>query len=82
MKAKFGREIVLLTLPVFIIGAVAWWKNRNGPPEDLMSGKARLVTRVRILEVTPFDLYRGNTHKFAIDQWAARELPPMPSPRQ
>jgi hypothetical protein len=81
MKAKSGREAALLMLPILIIGGVAWWKNRNGPPEDLMSGQARIVTRVRTLEVTPLDLYRGYTHKIAIDQWAAGELPPTPVPR-
>lgn len=81
MKAKSGREAALMMLPILIIGGVAWWKNRNAPPEDLMSGQARIVTHVRALEVTPLDLYRGYTHKIAIDQWAAGKLPPTPAPR-
>lgn len=76
-----GREIALLMVPLFIIGGVALWRGRNDAPEDLWSGKARVVNRVRVIEATPFERYRGYTHRIEIDQWAAGDLPPLPPPR-
>lgn len=32
MRKKFGRETALLSLPVLIIGGVAWWKTRTPAP--------------------------------------------------
>ncbi|HEX9998015.1 MAG TPA: hypothetical protein VGB45_12805, partial [Abditibacterium sp.] len=81
MKPKMGREIALLTVPLLIIGGVALWSRRDDAPEDLWSGKARIVTRVRQLPITPFDVYRGYTHRLAVDGWTAGELPPVPPRR-
>ncbi len=78
MQPKFGRELALLCLPILIIGGVVWRKKSDDTPQDLWSGHARLLTRVRRLDVTPIDLYCGYTHKIAIDQWAAGQLPPVP----
>jgi hypothetical protein len=78
MPKRFRREVALLCLPVIIIGGVTWWKTRDDAPEDVWSGKARLLTRVRLLDVTPIDRYRGYTHGIAIDQWAAGKLPAVP----
>lgn len=81
MQSKFVREIALLCLPILIVGGVAWWKNSDDAPEDVWSGQARLLTRVRRLDMTPVDRYRGYTHKIAIDQWAAGQLPLVPPQR-
>ncbi|HEX9996950.1 MAG TPA: hypothetical protein VGB45_07395 [Abditibacterium sp.] len=81
MKPKMGREIALLMVPILVIGGVALWRGRDDAPEDLWSGKARIVTRVRQLEITPFDMYRGYTHRIAVDGWAAGDLPPVPPRR-
>ncbi|RYG65481.1 hypothetical protein EON80_17265 [bacterium] len=81
MPKKLGREIALLCMPIAVIAGFAVWRNRDAPPEDLWSGKARLLTRVRELPVSPFDQYRGYTQRIAIDQWAAGQLPPVPAPR-
>ncbi len=83
MKARFKlREIVWMTLPVVLLGGVAWWKSRNDnsayftPPEILTIGPPRVVVgKWREFKPTPFDVYRGYVQNFQVPLWVAGVIP-------
>lgn len=83
MRKKFGREIALLTLPMLIIGGVAFWKTRaprdiSVPPANIESGAPRVEWNgFRAATVTPAEIGRGLTAKLETTLWSGGQMPPL-----
>ncbi len=81
MKPKFKpRELIWMTLPVLVIGGVAWWKTHqptiyeiaSTPPEDLTQGPIRLVMADwKPQPTSPGDIATGHTLKWGTRFWVA-----------
>ncbi len=82
MKAKFGREIALLTLPVFILGGVALWNGKMkswsgfGAPWGLYEGKPRLeITDWQKETPSALDFGRGISSRWTVTTWHGGTCP-------
>ncbi len=76
MKSKFGREIALLTLPIAIIGGVAWWNPKlkswsgHGAPRGLYEGKPRLeITDWKRETPSALDFAVGISSRWTVTTW-------------
>lgn len=82
MKKLKARELMWMTLPVVLIGSVAWWRVKlpveERPPEDVSNGKPRvLIGQWHELKPSAFDVYRGYERKYEVSLWSAGKFPPL-----
>lgn len=83
---RFSREIALLTLPVVLLGGIAWWKTRGGSmaqlrgaPSDIYSGAPRLeIGEIKPLEMTQWDVAQGFVWGIDAAVWQGGESPVAP----
>ncbi|RYG70618.1 hypothetical protein EON80_07425 [bacterium] len=67
MKRHLGRELALLTLPVLVVAAVAWWK-ASGGSSPLNNGPLRLYsTGFKAVEPSPLEVSKGLVFKAKAD---------------
>ena len=64
MKKRWGRELVLLALPIVLLGGVAWYRTRGAPLPALSNpfapGPSRLeYSRFVPIKITPLDVAQG-----------------------
>ncbi len=67
MKRHLGRELALLTLPVLVVAAAAWWK-ASGASSPLNNGPLRLYsTGFKAVEPSPLEVSKGLVFKAKAD---------------